>query len=40
MAEVVEDHIQLHMIDEGRKASRAEAKAASELIDVLRTYFK
>lgn len=40
MAEVVEDHIQMHMIDEGRKASRAEAKAASELIDVLRTYFK
>lgn len=40
MAEVVEDHIQMHMIDEDRKPSRAEAKAASELIDVLRTYIK
>jgi DNA-binding FrmR family transcriptional regulator len=40
MAEVVEDHIQMHMIDEGRKPSRAEAQAASELIDVLRSYIK
>jgi len=40
MAEVVEDHVQLHMIDEGRKPSRAETQAASELIDVLRSYIK
>jgi DNA-binding FrmR family transcriptional regulator len=40
MAEVVEDHVQMHMIDEDRKPSRAEAQAASELIDVLRSYIK
>jgi DNA-binding FrmR family transcriptional regulator len=40
MAEVVEDHIQMHMVDENRKASRAEVEAADELIDVLRSYIK
>jgi DNA-binding FrmR family transcriptional regulator len=40
MAEVVEDHIQLHMIDEDRKPSKSESQAAVELIDVLRTYIK
>jgi DNA-binding FrmR family transcriptional regulator len=40
MAEVVEDHIHMHMIDEGRKPSRTETEAANELIDVLRTYIK
>lgn len=40
MAEVVEDHIHMHMIDEKRKPSRAEAEAADELIDVLRSYIK
>ena len=40
MAEVVEDHIQMHMIDETRKRSRAELRAADELLDVLRTYIK
>lgn len=40
MAEVVEDHIHLHMIEEGRKPSRAEAQAADELIDVLRSYIR
>jgi DNA-binding FrmR family transcriptional regulator len=40
MAEVVEDHILMHMIDPGRKASRAEQEAATELLDVLRTYIK
>ncbi len=39
MAEVVEDHIHMHMIDEDRKPSRSEAKAADELIEVLRVYF-
>ena len=40
MAEVVEDHILMHMIDEDRKPSRSEAEAADELIDVLRTYIR
>jgi DNA-binding FrmR family transcriptional regulator len=40
MAEVVEDHIQMHMIDEKRKPSRAEALAAGELVDVLRSYIR
>jgi FrmR/RcnR family transcriptional regulator, repressor of frmRAB operon len=39
MAEVVEDHIHMHMIDEDRKPSRSEVKAADELIEVLRVYF-
>jgi DNA-binding FrmR family transcriptional regulator len=40
MAEVVEDHIQIHMVDENRKPSRAEIEAADELIEVLRSYIK
>jgi DNA-binding FrmR family transcriptional regulator len=40
MAEVVEDHIGMHMIEEGRKPSRSETKAAEELLSVLRTYIK
>jgi DNA-binding FrmR family transcriptional regulator len=40
MAEVVEDHIHLHMVDETRKPTRSEAQAAGELIDVLRTYIR
>lgn len=40
MAEVVEDHIHMHMIDENRKPSRGEAEAADELIDVLRSYIR
>lgn len=38
MAEVVEDHIQMHMTDPHRKRSPAEKKAADELLGVLRTY--
>lgn len=40
MAEVVEDHIHMHMLDEHRKPSRSEATAADELIDVLRSYIR
>ena len=40
MAEVVEDHILMHMIDPDRKPSRSEQQAADELLDVLRTYIK
>ena len=38
MAEVVEDHIQLHMMD--AKPSRDEVAAADELIEVLRSYIR
>jgi DNA-binding FrmR family transcriptional regulator len=40
MAEVVEDHIQMHMVDPDRKPSRAEIEAADELLEVLRTYIR
>jgi DNA-binding FrmR family transcriptional regulator len=40
MAEVVEDHIQMHMIDENRKPTRAETDAADELIEVLKSYIR
>jgi hypothetical protein len=32
--------LRMHMIDAGRKLFRAEAEAADELLDVLRTYIK
>lgn len=38
MAEVVEDHIQMHMMD--AKPSRDEMAAADELVEVLRSYIK
>ena len=40
MAEVIEDHIILHMVDRDRKPSRGEQEAADELLEVLRTYIK
>lgn len=40
MAEVVEDHIVLHMVDPERKPTRTEQQAADELLDVLRTYIR
>jgi DNA-binding FrmR family transcriptional regulator len=39
MAEVLEGHIRLHLIDPERRSSSAE-KAAQDVIDVLRTYLK
>lgn len=40
MAEVIEDHVHMHMIDEDRTPSRQEAQAAEELVGVLRTYIR
>jgi FrmR/RcnR family transcriptional regulator, repressor of frmRAB operon len=40
MAEVVEDHIRLHMIDPERLRTESEAGAADELISVLRSYIR
>jgi DNA-binding FrmR family transcriptional regulator len=40
MAEVVEDHIQMHMVDTNRKPTKGEVAAADELIEVLRSYIR
>jgi DNA-binding FrmR family transcriptional regulator len=40
MAEVVEDHIQLHMVAPNRKPTPAETEAAGELVAVLRSYIR
>lgn len=40
MAEVVEDHIEAHLLGSDRKPSRSETAAAEELLDVLRSYIK
>jgi DNA-binding FrmR family transcriptional regulator len=40
MAEVVEDHIQMHMVDANRKPTKKEIEAADELIEVLRSYIR
>ena len=40
MAEVVEDHIQMHMMAANRKPSLEETRAADELIDVLKSYIR
>ena len=40
MAEVVEDHIQMHMMEANRKPAREEIEAADELVEVLRSYIK
>ncbi|MFO1249404.1 MAG: metal/formaldehyde-sensitive transcriptional repressor [Alphaproteobacteria bacterium] len=40
MAEVVEDHIQMHMMEANRKPTRDEIEAADELVEVLRSYIR
>ena len=40
MAEVVEDHIQVHMIGATRKPTKNEIEAADELVSVLRSYIR
>ena len=40
MAEVVEDHIQEHMMAANRKPTREEILASDELIEVLRSYIR
>jgi DNA-binding FrmR family transcriptional regulator len=40
MAEVVEDHIQMHMMAANRKPAQNEIEAADELVDVLRSYIR
>jgi len=40
MAEVVEDHIRIHMIDPDRAPTTTETVAADELVSVLRSYIR
>jgi hypothetical protein len=40
MAEVIEDHIRLHVVDPSRAANAPQSRGARELIDVVRTYLK
>lgn len=40
MAEVMEDHIRLHVVDPAREPDAERARGAEELIDVVRTYLK
>ena len=38
MAEVMEGHIKLHLVDPDDHPTSAQAKAAQDLIDVIKTY--
>jgi DNA-binding FrmR family transcriptional regulator len=40
MAEVVEDHVRTHLVDAGKYPDALNAEAASQLLDVVRTYLK
>ena len=40
MAEVMEDHIRMHVVDPDRDANPDRARGAEELIEVMRTYLK
>jgi FrmR/RcnR family transcriptional regulator, repressor of frmRAB operon len=40
MAEIIEDHIRVHLVDPARHPDAETAHAASELIDVMRAYLK
>ena len=40
MAEVIEGHIRLHVLDPRRTATKSQSQAAEDLIDALKTYLK
>ncbi len=40
MVEVIEGHIRFHVVDPDRNPTSPKAKAAQELIDVLKTYLR
>ena len=40
MGEVIEGHIRFHVLDPNRKPESPQAKAAQELMDVVKTYLK
>ena len=40
MAEVVEDHVRSHLVDEDKHPGALRREAAEQLLDVVRTYLK
>jgi DNA-binding FrmR family transcriptional regulator len=40
MAEVIEGHIRFHVVDPDEKPTSKQAKAAQELMDVVKTYLR
>jgi DNA-binding FrmR family transcriptional regulator len=40
MAEVIEGHILVHIVDPNRKPTSEQSKAAQDLIDVIKSYLK
>jgi FrmR/RcnR family transcriptional regulator, repressor of frmRAB operon len=40
MAEVVEDHVRMHLVDPERHPGALDEEAAGQLMDVVRTYLK
>ena len=40
VAEMIEDHIRFHVLDPGEKVSAKRARAADELVDIVRAYVK
>lgn len=40
VAEIVEDHVRFHVLDPDGKVNAKQARAAEELIDVVRAYVK
>ncbi len=40
MAEIIEDHIRMHVVDPARERDRRRAQGAEELIDVVQAYLK
>ena len=40
MAEIMEDHIRVHVVDPARERNADRAGAAGELIDAVRAYFR
>jgi DNA-binding FrmR family transcriptional regulator len=40
MAEIIEDHIRMHVVDPARERNSGRAKGAAELIEVVQSYLK
>ena len=40
MAEIIEDHIRMHVVDPAIERNSARAKGAEELIDIVQAYLK
>jgi DNA-binding FrmR family transcriptional regulator len=40
MAEVIEDHIRLHVVDPSRERNQQRAQGANELIEVIQSYLR